>query len=1190
MRRNSTKDWCRNWLSARLWRTPRRRTRFGAWSAVERLEGRTLPATTLPVNHAPTDLVLANGYVLENSPAETLVGNFGTADPDPGEQFTYFLAGPSAGMFRVEGDRLLTNGEFDFETRDSYRLLVVSRDSRGASISRQVTVRVMDQFEDQASLGGLQLVTSSHRDVPTSDSVLSHGGYYTATGGIAGSDVVFWSPAPNLVPGDTNNLTDVFVASRDGKKERISVALNGQEANGDSDGAKISRNGRLVAFISSANNLVEDDSNDRSDAFVRDRVSGTTKRVSLRSDGTQFADCHVSEVALSADGRYAAFVVVSYAEFQKDEGGLYVRDLLLGKTKRLIVAKDGEPFPNSISISGEGRRIAFKMFQGDVEQVYVIDRVTGATQLASVSRLGTVRPQHSSAPMISENGRFVVFESEAAGLIEGGENMPGGVFVRDLQKKTTQRVDVAFDGSAPHDSADSATISADGRFVAFRSFAGNSLLPPDSPPTRSAYFVRDLRTGLTQPVVVELEGDQHFHPDRIAPLVSRDGRYVAFSHHASNLVPRDRNDGVDLFLRDTQTNTTELITRRDPKLPSATSISIDGGVISPPSLTADGSQVFFVSFSVTLTPDLFPRSAYHFEPKLFLRPLASPGNIEHLPFNTYGAFVSQNGRFALFQTYESLVPDDTNGLDWYVLDRETGTSARANLSHEGSRLDSFGIAQSGMSDDGRYVGFASSASNVVPGDANGRNDVFVRDLLLGTTTRVSVAPDGTEANGDSDSASLSLDGRFVVFQSFASNLVPDDHNQTRDIFVRDLLLGTTERVSVNSDGQEGNSFSHSPLISGDGQCVAFISYSSNLANSVDSSGSIFWHDRETGTTRSVSVANAQLTSISNDGRFVVFASSESNVVPNDTNQGTDVFVRDMLRDVTLRASVGPNGEQANGESGTGIISGDGTKLAFVTAATNLVPFDFNASGDIIVVDLAMIPEVTAYSVRVDNSQVFEDGATPLTFVFERNNSFDRSETISFRVSGTAKAFSDYQLVGTDGLVTFDVGQSQVLVHFIPVADRLSEITEEIIVTLADDVPSFSSPNQATGLIVDDDRASFSITPPTFAGTVTETGSSLTVFVVLDSQPSANVVLDVLNGDTTEIRLSAKKLTFTPTNWNVPQAVTIRGIDDGLADGDQLTLVSVQINPLTADELFKSTQWLALTSVETLDNGPGRRRG
>ena len=159
---------------------------------------------------------------MERFEAGTLIGHFGTADPDLGERFTYSIAGRFSGMFRVDGDRLLTNGELDFETRNSYPILVLAVDSRGASISRQVTIQVMNQLEAPLDSSGLQLITRPHRDIPPSDSVAS--GPWTNVSGIAGSEVVFSSAAPNLILGDTNGRIDVFVASQRGKMEQISVS------------------------------------------------------------------------------------------------------------------------------------------------------------------------------------------------------------------------------------------------------------------------------------------------------------------------------------------------------------------------------------------------------------------------------------------------------------------------------------------------------------------------------------------------------------------------------------------------------------------------------------------------------------------------------------------------------------------------------------------------------------------------------------------------------------------------------------------------------------------------------------------------------------------------------------------------------------------------------------------------------
>jgi Tol biopolymer transport system component len=262
-----------------------------------------------------------------------------------------------------------------------------------------------------------------------------------------------------------------------------------------------------------------------------------------------------------------------------------------------------------------------------------------------------------------------------------------------------------------------------------------------------------------------------------------------------------------------------------------------------------------------------------------------------------------------------------------------------------------------ISADGRYVAFHSDASNLVPGDTNGTWDIFVHDRLTGQTTRVSVASDGTQGNNGSGDPSISADGRYVAFTSEASNLVPGDTNGTWDIFVHDRVTGQTTRVSVASDGSEGYGSSFSSSISADGRYVAFSSWASNLVPG-DTNGwaDVFVHDRVTGQTTRVSVASdgtegnhvSLLPSISADGRYVAFSSWASNLVPGDTNEVQDIFVHDRLTGQTSRVSVASGGTEGNGASEFPSISADGRYVAFYSAASNLVPGDTNGTWDIFV--------------------------------------------------------------------------------------------------------------------------------------------------------------------------------------------------------------------------------------------------
>ena len=289
-------------------------------------------------------------------------------------------------------------------------------------------------------------------------------------------------------------------------------------------------------------------------------------------------------------------------------------------------------------------------------------------------------------------------------------------------------------------------------------------------------------------------------------------------------------------------------------------------------------------------------------------------------------------------------------------------TSRVSVATSGAQA-SLGAGVSGfeaMSADGRYVVLVSSSSNLVPADTNGYADVFVRDRLTGTTERVSVDSGGVEGNSVSTLPAISADGRYVAFFSEATNLVPGDTNAAGDVFVRDRETGTTERVSLDSDGIQGNAPSLHPSISSDGRYVAFGSEASNLvAGDTNLSMDVFVRDRLTGTTERVSVSTAgaegfdasAAPSISADGRFVVFGSVAPNLVAGDSNGFGDILVRDRQSGTTERASVDSSGVQADGASLFPSISDDGRYVAFGSDAANLVAGDTNGTSDVFVRDL-----------------------------------------------------------------------------------------------------------------------------------------------------------------------------------------------------------------------------------------------
>ena len=263
-----------------------------------------------------------------------------------------------------------------------------------------------------------------------------------------------------------------------------------------------------------------------------------------------------------------------------------------------------------------------------------------------------------------------------------------------------------------------------------------------------------------------------------------------------------------------------------------------------------------------------------------------------------------------------------------------------------------------MTPDARYVAFNSNASNLVAGDGNGDFDIYLKDRQTGITTRISTDSTGAEAvGGNSFGVDISDDGRYVVFDSTTTNLVAGDTNSARDLFLKDVQTGITTRISTDSGGAEANGGSQAPRITPDGRYVAFQSGASNLVsgdmNLVDD---VFVTDTLTGIVTRISTDstgaegnnNSRSASISADGRYVTFWSDADNLVANDTNAVTDVFVKDRQTGVTTRLSADAMGSEGNAASGNdpAVISSDGRYVAFPSDASNLVPGDTNAGRDV----------------------------------------------------------------------------------------------------------------------------------------------------------------------------------------------------------------------------------------------------
>jgi Tol biopolymer transport system component len=385
-------------------------------------------------------------------------------------------------------------------------------------------------------------------------------------------------------------------------------------------------------------------------------------------------------------------------------------------------------------------------------------------------------------------------------------------------------ISLAVDGGEADGASFTPAISADGRYVAFAS-AASTLVSGDSNGVEDV-FVHDRVARTTDRVSLSPAGGQADGAS-YGPAISADGRYVAFTSAASNLTARDGNSELDIFVRDRVRRTTVLASVG----PHA---AMGDGPSVAPSISADGRLVAFESDAATLVPDDTNVTGDVFVHDLVTdvtRKLSLAGDGAGTESPSFGPSISADGSAVAFESFSSrLVPGDTNGaLDVFVSDLSNGTLDRVSLATDGGQANERSYSSS-ISADGRIVAFASFANNLVADDTNGLLDVFLRRRDQKTTTRLSVGPDGAGGNGLSFSPVVSRDGALVVFSSESGNLVSDDSNETRDVFLASTASGAVSRLSRSAAGgrAQGDGPSLGPVVDGSGVIVAFSSFATNL--------------------------------------------------------------------------------------------------------------------------------------------------------------------------------------------------------------------------------------------------------------------------------------------------------------------------------------------------------------------------
>ena len=792
----------------------------------------------------------------------------------------------------------------------------------------------------------------------------------------------------------------------------VAPELIGDAGGTGTAGVALSSDGRWVAFTSTALNLVpgQNDANSGADVFLLDRQSGTITLVSHSALSPVTTGTSASESpSISADGRFVAFqsyagnLVPGQNSFFSTQVFVYDRDT---GALALVSHREGTPGVGgngpswNAAISKDGSSILFVSEATDLlngvsdtnqaSDVYAYDADTGALSLVShtAASTATTGTGSSSSPRVSADGRYVLFDSWAPDLVSGQSDATPGydVFLYDRDAGTAVLASRAAGTSttAANASSNSAGLSDDGAYAVFYSWATN--LVPGQVDTASTYdaFLFEVSTG-TVTLVSHADGAPATAVSGFG-RISADGAWIVFESAATNVVPgqTDTNSGSDVFLRNRATGATTLVSH------AAGSTTTSGNAESPWfQLSGDGRYVLFFSSATDLVSGQTDTNGAQ-DAFLYDRVAGTTALITHAQGSSTSAgdagvqeaAISADGAWVGFTSTASDLTGavDPGNRDLFLYERASGANVSFTYGETLSRLtpnDSSSISYQSASQDGRYVAIASMATDQAPGqvDANDDLDAFLIDRLAGTTTLLSHAAGSpaTAANNGTNYPLISLDGAWVAFESYATDLMPGIGTTppfTANIFLYSRDAGTLTLVSrrASDPSLSGNGPSFAPAINADGRYVAFSSSATNLVTGqvdVPNTGDTFLYDRVTGGMSLVShqagdplrAANGNSTPynqvfLTPDGRWVLFSSRGTDLVSGqtDTNNGEDLFLYDRVTAAVVlvsrsASSPGTAGNVPTPLSGLAAISPDGRYVAFLSEATNLVAGQVDTNGE-----------------------------------------------------------------------------------------------------------------------------------------------------------------------------------------------------------------------------------------------------
>jgi Tol biopolymer transport system component len=534
--------------------------------------------------------------------------------------------------------------------------------------------------------------------------------------------------------------------------------------------------------------------------------------------------------------------------------------------------------------------------------VFVWDSASQKAVLASVSTSLSTGNGPSFSPLISADGRYVAFQSRASNLVPrtSGTNW----FLRDLGSNTTtvldkKTADFRGDGQVITTSngitlrrgfIEPSSFSADNRFEAYLSNAGGART--NSSAGIFQVYLEDHAAQTNELVSRNEGGSPAGWCDGAFPVVSEEGRYVVFESMDGTIFPGDNNQSMDLFLFDAVNKHVELISARDAR--------------SAPALLNG-----FTSFS-----------------------------------SRTGALSKDGAKMALIAWSTNLIANDAN-LNQKALVHDFVSDY--NLVFEGTAFSTDPV----LSGDGQHLSFASTFQGLIQTDTNGYEDIFERGLITGIEYPVSTTPSGGFPSNDSYDPSLSRNGSILAFTSDANDVTAiSDGNRRSDVFVRDMVSGVTSLASISAEGStSANGPSWQPILSPDGKWLAFLSAASNLVSGGTPGNALYLRNLE----QEVTVRLGQTLAIpvfAADSGFLLFESTDDNPALQDTNGKADLFLRDLGKESTELISAGATGASGDGNSHAGAISPDGRFVVFSSDSSNLVPNDSNGVSDIFMRDRA----------------------------------------------------------------------------------------------------------------------------------------------------------------------------------------------------------------------------------------------